>query len=365
MSHETPIKCTTYKIKMVFDSNKKIVLLAVAALLLLLVCIACVRYVRNVPHKRPRTHTVTIENFLNSTVDTLVYTGSYKPFTGKWHRVSGGFKGTRRHYQGMPHDHLQTPMGNTVWLHEGGTLAIYDQHVYHYPGGTRQAYIWSIGRWDPESGGVVGNERNAYAILDLANVPDVPHDATNLITYAETHGGANWGNTPEAEERGSFAPLLANETTEVAPPAAPEQTVTTPEPELLYYTGKDGRLRGHWKLQKQNLWYNPEASLALIRTPNADGTHHWHIQGWTPELDRLGITAGVLLSADDVRDPLNHVLHLIVAGEQTAFIAGESVANYRVHTPGSTNIPGFTAGARRRAILKVRVEDAYRRHRHH
>lgn len=353
--------------------NQKYILLAVAVLLLV-VCTWWYCVWRNYKQPPPAAP-AGVENFLNTEVTTLIYTGSYKPFTGKWNRVPAGFKGTRLHYQGMPHGHLKTAMGNTVWLHEEGRLAIYDQHLYSYPDGQRQAYIWSIGRWDAENGGVVGNERNAYAILEMADVPDVPHDVTNLITHAVTHGGAQWGNTPEAEAGGSFAPFFADSATETV--AVPSER----EPDIVRYTGEDTRLRGNWHLHRQNLWYNAGANLALIRTYTGSGSQ-WHIQGWTPELDRLGIAGGVLLSADDIRDHDNHVLRLTIAGDKTVFVASEKVANYRNttlpatnakftpplwaagQTVGTTNIPGFSAGARRRATLKVRVEDAYRRTRH-
>jgi hypothetical protein len=362
-------------------------IIAGGALFLLLLCFCYCMFrllsAARIPQGRrqcqPR-HTISRpENFtVTQTINTIRYQGAYKLFQGLWHRVEGGFTGVRTNYLGYSTEHLNNAVANAVWLHEGGALAIYDQHVYAHAGKkvATKMVIWSIGRWNPENGGVVHTDRNAYAIVDVANTPS-GYPAENLITMADVYGGSGWGGVSEAESGGSFMAVDSSENSSAppaapppaaAPPAAaappPAAALTSPS-KVLQWMGVDERLGGLWHWQREGVWYNERNNLALMKGPSLGGGHQWRIQAWTPEQDRLGVaTGGVLLSTTD---------GTLTGGSEALSVATRDGQGFQPFEPFQPAMPqantisnytafayrpqviGYTAGARRRVELKDRV----------
>ena len=302
------------------------VLCGVVVLLIgIIICTACMytnRPVYQTTYKRrrrcpTRANRGVVEGYTPRDLKTIQYTGSYHAFQGLWHRLEGGFKGDRLHYQGSSVHHLREPYSGTVWLHEGGNLAIYDQYIYTNPQSGKKVYVWSIGEWHPKHGGVVSTARNAYAILDVDAIPteyQMPLD--NLITLAKTHGGSGWGGVDAQEHNGAFVAVYPNQPTNqqqsqataTNQPTNQQQfqataTQLTPTSDTLRWVGSDQRLQGLWQWQKDALWYNDDRKLALVGD-TLFAEPRWRVQAWSPEWEQLGINmtagGGVLIPADDI-----------------------------------------------------------------
>ena len=350
--------------------QQRVCLFAGATTLLVVILFVLYFLARRKPLRRRQSH---LENFIqpnptnppthapNQTIQTIRYQGEYAPFKGAWHRMDKAFTGVRGNYTGYTVDHLNNELANIVWLHEARTLAIYDQHLYTYIGNkvTNKMFIWSIGKWNAETGGAVHTDRHAYAVVDVAKVPnDFP--AENLIVLADVYGGAGWGGIPEAELGGSLVDANIHgapspQPPPPPPPPPPPQAATTPPPTVLRWRGQDVRLAGLWRWQRESIWYNEQNKLALIKDQNEP---HWRIQAWTPEQDRLGIaTGGILLSsAEGTLSKGNNVLSVTTPdgiGFQPA-VEESSISNYTAF-PYRPQVMGYTAGARRRVDLKDRV----------
>lgn len=104
-----------------------------AWLVFTVLCCAAVVYYTFVYRTRPR---------------AVVYLGEDTRVQGVYQRLSAQTT-TRQHYTSESAAHLVTPWSNEVWQNRSNPqMCIFDHHV-----SADGKHVWSLGAWDPESGG--------------------------------------------------------------------------------------------------------------------------------------------------------------------------------------------------------------------